>query len=291
MTKKRPGIKTVLTDLLFYTAGSLLYALSVNCFSAPNNIAPGGITGIATVLNHLYDWLPIGTLILVMNLPLLIAAWLRLGRPFAVRTLIATLLTSVWVDATAPFLPAFQGDKILTCLFGGLLAGVGLGLIFIRGATTGGSDVVARLLERKFSGVPIGRLMLIVDGVVVALATLVYREVEGALYAALFIFVSMEVVDAIVYGRGGGKMVLIMSREPEAIAREVLTQMDRGVTFLKATGGYTGDDRQVLMCAVSRSEVFGLRQLVKRIDPTAFLIITSADEVRGEGFTPHDEGQ
>lgn len=289
MTKKRPTVKSMLTDLLFYMAGSLLYAVSVNCFSAPNNIAPGGMTGLATVANYLYDWLPIGTVILVLNLPLLVAAWLRLGRPFALRTLIATLLTSVWVDATAPFLPAFQGDMILTCLFGGLLSGTGLGLIFIRGATTGGSDVVARLLEKKFPGVSIGRLMLLVDGVVVLIAALVYREVESALYAALFIFVSMEVVDAIVYGRSGGKMVLIMSREPDKIAREVMTQMERGVTFLKATGGYTGDDRNVVMCAVSRSEVFGLRQLVQRIDPEAFLIITSADEVRGLGFTPHDE--
>lgn len=289
MTKKRQTVKNTLMDLLCYTAGSLVYALSVNCFSAPNNIAPGGITGLATVANYLNEQIPIGTAMLVLNAPLLLAAWWKLGKGFTLRTLFATVLVSVAVDATAPFLPSFTGDKMLTCLFGGFLAGAGLGLIFIRGATTGGSDVVARLLERKFPGIPIGRLMLAVDAVIVAIAALVYKDVESALYAAVFIFVSMEVVDGIVYGRGGGKMVLIMSKDHQRIAEDIMTQLERGVTFLKATGGYTGDERNVVMCAVSRSEVFFLRALVKKIDPQAFLIIASADEVRGLGFMPHDE--
>lgn len=233
-------------DGLCYLAGSVLYALSVNVFSAPNQIAPGGLTGLSTVLNYLFH-LPIGVMVLVMNLPLLVAAWFRLGREFTLRTVVATVLSSVLMDVTAPFVPAFHGDKILTCLCGGVLAGAGLGLIFLRGATTGGSEVAARLLERRFSGVPVGQLILLVDGVVIAIAALVYRDLESALYAALMIYVTTEVLDALVYGRRRGKMMLIMSGEPDRIAKEILTQMGRGVTILKATGAYTGDDRRVLL--------------------------------------------
>lgn len=271
-------------DGLCYLAGSVLYALSVNVFSAPNQIAPGGLTGLSTVLNYLFH-LPIGVMVLVMNLPLLVAAWFRLGREFTLRTVVATVLSSVLMDVTAPFVPAFHGDKILTCLCGGVLAGAGLGLIFLRGATTGGSEVAARLLERRFSGVPVGQLILLVDGVVIAIAALVYRDLGSALYAALMIYVTTEVLDALVYGRRRGKMMLIMSGEPDRIAKEILTQMGRGVTILKATGAYTGDDRRVLLCAVSRSEVYALRTLVTAIDPAAFVILTSADEVHGQGFT------
>lgn len=289
MVNKKAQVKRLLLDMLFYMAGSLLYALSVNCFSAPNNIAPGGITGLATVVNFLENRIPIGVTMLVMNTPLLLAAWWKLGRRFTLRTLIATVVSSVMIDLTVPFMPAFTGDKILTCIFGGLLSGAGLGLIFVRGATTGGTDVVARLIEQKYRGFSIGRLMLLVDAVIVAIAAVVYRDVESAMYAAVFIFVSMEVVDAIVYGRGGGKMVLIMSDHYEVIAEELMDKLERGVTYLRSAGGYTKKDRDVVMCAVSRSEVYYLRELVKKLDPEAFVIVASADEVRGLGFTPHDE--
>ena len=284
MTDKKAFLKKSGVDLLFYLAGGLLYALSVNVFSAPNQIAPGGVTGLATVLNYLFS-LPIGSTIWVFNLPLFAAAWLRLGHEFTLRTLAATTITSILMDATAPFIPSFRGNMILTCIFGGVLAGAGLALIFMRGATTGGSEVIARLLERKWSGVPIGRLILAVDAVVVAVAALVYRDLESALYAIVMIYVSAEVLDALVYGRRGGKMLLIMSSQSERISEEILNRMERGVTVLKATGAYTGDDRQVLLCAVSRSEVYPLRTLVTDMDPSAFIIVTSADEVQGLGFS------
>lgn len=267
----------------FYLLGSLSYAVSVNMFTAPNQIAPGGVTGAATLLNYAFG-LPIGTMILVINLPLLLAAWRKCGAGFTLRTLIVTVLSSVIIDAAAPFLPAFRGDMILTALFGGVLAGLGLGLIYMRGATTGGSEIVARLLERRLRHLPIGRLILLVDTVVVAVSALVYRQLESALYALVLIFVSSLVMDAIVYGGDRGKMLLIMSREEEEIARRILAQMERGVTVLKAAGGYTGEDRRVLLCAVRRSEVYQLRTLVYDTDPDAFLIVVSTEEVLGEGF-------
>ena len=217
MDKTHPWKRTAL-DGLFYVLGSALYALSVNIFTAPNQIAPGGVTGIATLLNFVWG-APIGAMILLVNLPLLIAAWFRLGKAFTVRTLIVTILSSVVIDATAPFLPPFQGDKMLVALFGGVLAGAGLGLIYMRGATTGGTEVVARLLERKFRHIPIGRLILLVDALVVAASALVYRNVETALYAMVLIFVSTSLMDALVYGGDKGKMLLIMSRREQPGAR------------------------------------------------------------------------
>ena len=248
----------------FYLLGSVLYALSVNIFTAPTQIAPGGVTGVATLLNYAFH-LPIGTMILVINLPLLIAAWYKCGAAFTVRTLIVTVLSSAIIDGTARFLPPFRGDKILVALFGGVLAGAGLGLIYLRGATTGGSEVVARLLERRLRHIPIGRLILLVDAVVL-------------------IFVSTSIMDAIVYGGDTGRMLLVMSRKEELLCRKILEEMGRGVTLLNATGAYTGEDKRVLLCAVRRSEMYQLRTLVQDCDPDAFLIVVSTEEVLGEGF-------
>ena len=270
-------------DGLFYILGSALYALSVNIFTAPNQIAPGGATGLATLANYLFHF-PIGTGILVINLPLLVAAWRKLGCWFTARTMIVTVLSSVIMDASALFLPAFRGDRVLVALFGGVLAGAGLGLIFMRGATTGGTEIVARLLEPRFRHIPIGRLILLVDAAVVGLSAAVYRNMESALYAMVLIFVSSMVMDAIVYGGDKGKMMLIVSKKYEEIAAGILKKMGRGVTVLDATGAYTGGEQEVLLCAVRRSEVYQLQRLVGDADPHAFMIVLSTDEVLGEGF-------
>lgn len=281
--KNAHSVRRTLLDWALYLAGSVLYALSVNVFTAPNQIAPGGVTGAATLLNYLFR-LPIGAMILVINLPLFVASWRRLGRGFTLRTGAVTVLVSVIIDAAAPFIPAFRGEKILTAVFGGVLAGAGLGLIYMRGATTGGSEIIARLLERRLHHIPIGRLILLVDAVVVAASALVYRNLESALFAMVLIFVSTSVMDMLIYGGDAGKMLLVMSKTEQAIADAVMDEMHRGVTMLNATGAYTGGQRRVLLCAVRRSEMYQLRTLVERIDPDAFMIVVSTDEVLGEGF-------
>lgn len=279
----RLSFRRLSVDALFYLLGSVLYALSVNIFTAPNQIAPGGATGIATLLNYLFH-LPIGTVILVINLPLFVASWRRLGLEFTIRTVIVTTVSSLVIDVLAPFVPAFRGDRILTVVFGGVLAGAGLGLIYMRGATTGGTEIVARLLERRLRHIPIGRLILLVDAVVVAASAVVYRNIESALYAMILIFVTTSLMDALIYGGDSGKMMLVMSSKEQEIAGKVLQVMGRGVTLLNATGAYTGDERRVLLVAVRRSEVYQLRTLVEETDPGAFLIVVSTDEVLGEGF-------
>lgn len=284
----RGTLRRASLDGLFYLLGSVLYALSVNIFTAPNQIAPGGVTGIATLINYLTGF-PIGTGILLVNLPLFLASWRILGRGFTLRTAAVTVLSSVIMDIAAPLVPPFQGDKILTAVFGGLLAGTGLGLIFMRGATTGGSEIVARLLERRFRHIPIGRLILIVDAGVVAAAAAVYRNLESALYAVILIFVSSVVMNRLIYGGDTGKMLLIMTRKEREVTDAILETLQRGVTILNAQGAYTGDQRKVLLVAVRPSQVYTLRTLVYDRDPGAFLIVVSADEVLGEGFKPVEE--
>ena len=277
------GVRRASLDGLFYLLGSILYALSVNIFTAPNQIAPGGVTGIATLVNYLTG-LPIGTGILVVNLPLFVASWRFLGRDATLRTAVVTVVSSVIIDVTAPFVPPFQGDKILTAVFGGVLAGAGLGLIFMRGATTGGSEIVARLLERRFRHIPIGRLILMVDAVVVATAAVVYRNLESALYAMILIFVSSMVMNRLIYGGDSGKMLLIMTQKEKEVANAVMETLERGVTILHAEGAYTGEPRRVLLVAVRPAQVYTLRMLVYDQDPQAFIIVVSTDEVLGEGF-------
>lgn len=280
----RQDVKRIVIDVLYYTVGSLLYAVSVNCFSAPNRIAPGGLTGIATVIHYMISAAPIGLTILILNVPLLLTAWLLISRVFTVRTLLCTVLSTLVIDALAPVLPAYTGDMFLVSVMGGVLSGVGLGLIFLRGGSTGGTEVVARLLERRLPYVPVGRLMLAVDAVIIAISALVFKNIESAMYAVVLTFVASTLIDALVYGGSGGKLVLIFSKRQEEIAAAILKTINRGVTRLRSRGGYTGEESEVLLCAVRRTQLYPLRQLVGQLDPTAFIVIASAEEVLGQGF-------
>ena len=280
----RQDVKRFGIDVVYYIAGSLLYAVSVNCFSVPNHIAPGGVTGVATMIHYALPTAPIGLTILILNIPLLVAAWLCISRTFTVRTLLCTALSTGVIDTLTPLLPIYKGDMFLVSVMGGVLSGVGLGLIFLRGGSTGGTEIAARLLERRFPYVPVGRLILTVDAVVIVVSAFVFNNVENAMYAVVLTFVASTLIDALVYGGAGGKLVLIFSKQQEKITAAVLQTIHRGVTKLRSRGGYTGEDSEVLLCAVRRTQVYPLRQLVAKIDPAAFIVITSAEEVLGNGF-------
>jgi uncharacterized membrane-anchored protein YitT (DUF2179 family) len=287
ITKKQ--VRQTLLDILCYLVGSTAYALSINIFTAPTHIAPGGLTGVATILNHLIPQIPIGGAILVMNVPLLIASWFKGGRSFTVRTLVCTVWVSLVIDLLEPYVPTFVDESLLVPIFGGVLMGFGLGLLFLRGACTGGSEIVARLLERRMPHIPVGRFILMVDALVVAAAAFVFRDVHSAMYAIILIFVSARVMDSIIYGGDAGKMAMIISSKDDEVAAAILEKMDRGVTKLDSHGAYSGESRHVLLCAVRRSQMYTLRRLVVAIDPAAFIIVTSTDEVFGKGFKSANE--
>ncbi len=274
-------------DIAYIVAGSCCFGLSVALFSAPNNIAPGGVTGLATLAHFLWG-VPIGALTIAVNIPLILIACWRLGRSFAARTLLGLSISSVVIDTMTAILPPFSGDRLLAAIFGGVLTGLGLGLILSRGATTGGAEVVARLLERRWPYIPIGKLILALDGGVIALSALVYRELESPLYAIILVYVASLFTDRLVYGGRRGKAVLIISRHHARIARRILDEMRRGVTLLSGVGGFTGAPQQIILCAVRRTELFTLKQVVSAADPEAFVLLLTADEVLGSGFTALD---
>lgn len=282
---KKQKVRSAALDGLIFLLGSAVYAVSVNAFSAPNHIAPGGATGLSTLLNYV-SGLPIGTGILLVNLPLFILGIWKLGWKFMTKTVVATVMLSVVIDLSAPWLPVYEGDTLLAALFAGVLSGAGLGVIFIRGATTGGSDLAARLFGLKFPYIPMGRMILIIDAAIIAIAAAVYQNVETALYAGVMLFVSSKVIDSVLYGMDKGHFMMIVSAHPELIAKRINEDVGRGVTLLNATGAYTGDSRRMLVCAVRRHEVFQVRSLVKQLDASAFVIIGEASEILGEGFKP-----
>ena len=272
-------------DLLVELAGCVLFAVSVLCFTAPNHIAPGGVTGVATLVNYLWQ-LPIGTVTFLINLPLLAAGWKFLGRTFIQRTFVTLVMFSTMMDLATPLLPTYVGDPILAALFGGVCSGIGLALIFMRGSTTGGTDIACRLIQLRFPHLSVGKLFLIFDGIVLLLSAIVYQNIETLLYGMITIFTSSQVLDKTLYGIDSGRMLLVMSDHSREIADQIIARVGRGVTFLDGEGAYSGLERKVLLCAVRTPQYYRIKTIVNEIDPEAFLIAAEAGEILGYGFNP-----
>lgn len=284
--KKIENSKDLILDLVFLVVGTFLFALATHCFTAPNNIAPGGITGAATMLNYLFD-INIGLAAFLMNVPILLLAWKFIGTKFCLKTLVSILLFTVFTDYVTPFIPVYTGGeqaRMLAAIFGGILNGAGLGMIFSRGFTTGGTDIISSLIRLRFPFFSTGKVLFAVDLVVVAVSAFVYKNIESAFFAFISMYVTSKGIDAIVYGGDKGKLVLIVSNHSEEIVKNILENIGRGATFLKASGAYSKDDKNVIMTAIRPSQFYKLKKLVKAIDPMAFMIVSEASEVAGEGF-------
>lgn len=261
--------------------GVLLTALALDWFLVPNKVAAGGVSGLATVIYHVFG-VPVGLTMLVINVPLFLVALRVLGATFGWRTLVGTVTLSVFVDTLSHVLRPLTGDPLLASIYGGALAGVGMGLTIKYGGSTGGTDLAALLVNRLFR-TSVGMSLLAIDTAVILLAGLVFNP-ELALYALLSLFITTKAIDLVQEGRVFAKAAYIISDYPQEIAQAVLTELDRGVTGLKGEGKYTGTKREVLFVIVSRPEISMLKEIVSRIDPKAFIVITDAHEVLGEGF-------
>ena len=280
---KRKQLFSFLVDLLFYIAGGMIYSVAVLLFLTENEISPGGLTGIATILNYLFS-LPIGTVVFILNIPLLAAGFIKFGGIVIVKTAVATAVMSLTLDISGLFMPKMKIDPILAALFGGLLMGLGISLFMLRGATTGGTDIIAKLINRKFPHLTVGRLMLAADAAVVGLSALVYKNMESALYAVIAIYASSRVMDLILYGADRGKIIYVITDNAKELSDSIMSLINRGVTLLDVTGAYTGTKRQMLMCTVRRHEVAAVCRLATSCDKNAFIIVGEAGEVLGEGF-------
>lgn len=277
------AVKELLLDSLFWFTGCALYAAGVLIFAVPNGIAQSGVTGLAIMFNHLLNT-PVGLTYFIINIPLILLAWLRLGWKFVAKTLWVTVILSVMLDVFAPFFPEYTGDKLLAALFCGAITGAGLALVFVRGATTGGTDILGRIIRKKWQHISMGRVILVSDALIVAAAAFVFKSMESALYASIVIFVCSRVIDYVLYGTGNGKMLMVVTDHATEISKAVTTQMKRGVTILPVQGGYTGQHKSMLICAVRSSEVSKLNRIIKHYDENPFIIISEAGEIVGEGF-------
>lgn len=275
----------LLRDYTLLTAGAIITALAVDIFMIPNNVVTGGVTGAAMLLRTFFGT-PVGLVTLLANIPLLIIGFRSLGGfVFGARTLYATVVMSLAIDLLAPYVRPVTADPLLYTLYGGLLDGLGVGLVFRARGTTGGIDIIARLLERR-RGVQPGRSMLIMNLLIFAAAFGAYGP-EKVLYALLVAFVASLALDFTLGAGMGGRQALIVTAQPQAITQSLLTSLGRGVTVLEGHGGYTGTSRAVLLCVVRRSEISFLKNTVSSADPQAFVVIGEANEVLGEGFRAH----
>lgn len=280
--KRNINLKSLAIDVLFALVGSFVYSAAVRMFIDPNHISVGGLTGLGSVLNYLLHF-PIGLSVLAMNVPLFLLSWKKLGRSFFFKTLFATVVISLMLDATA-FLPTFLENKLLAAVAGGVCAGAGLGIIFSRGMATGGTDLLAKLIKGWFRGVSYGKVILIADGVILVIAAIAYKDPWSILYSAITVWLSSTVIDTILNGMERAKSVSIITNRKEEVLQGILQDVNRGATVWDAEGGYTKAGKDVILVVVRSYELFQLKRTVRMADPEAFMIVSDATEVLGNGF-------
>ena len=278
-------MKKHLNPILQYAgilAASALYAAAIALFLDPNHLAPGGVSGIAIIINQLTQ-IPTGTLILIMNVPLMALGMWKLGFKFLLSTLVAVISSSIFTNLLAPYGP-LTTDPLLAACAGGALLAVGMGLLFKLGATSGGTDILIRVIKLKYKHLKTGSLFLITDCCVIAASALVFRNVDLALYAAIATILSSFCLDLVLYGRDEAKLVYLITDHEKAIANRLLEELEIGVTYLQGQGAYTRDNKKVILCAMQKRLLPKVQEIAMEEDPFVFLIVTSASEIFGEGF-------
>lgn len=298
--KKRGKFIRGLKEYLWIILGSVITAAAINVFLVPYKIAPGGVTGIATVIYYLTgERLHVGTIMLILNVPLFIFGIKYIGRRFIVRTLFSTVFLSAVIDLSEPFtnwfiaqlnleMPTASPDYLLYSIFGGFFMGLGLGLVFKSGATTGGTDLAARIMHHFNPGLTIGKILLFIDAAIILFAAVAFNSFLLALYSILALYICTKIIDIILEGVNFAKAVYIISDFSDVIAVDIMKELDRGVTALNGTGMFTGNDKKVLYCVLHRGQLPLLKSLVMKSDPSAFIILSDVTEVLGEGFKTYE---
>ena len=270
--------------LVLTAIGSGVFALGFALFLIPNEINTGGISGLAMILRELLGFGSVGILTLLMNIPLFLIGGVKIGKRFFAGSLVGMVVSSVLMDVFSVL--SFQTpDPLLGGLYGGVICGTGLGLVFLAGASTGGSDIVVRLVKKKYRNLPIGRISIMFDAMVVLLTGIVFRDISKALYSGVVVFVCGQVIDAMVYRFDYSRVALIVSREHAAIARAIGEKLDRGATYLHGAGSYSGQDMEIVLTVVRKGQLAELKELVMDIDKSAFVIVQEAHQVLGDGFS------
>lgn len=277
--KLRPALKNV----LFIAIGAAIFALGFDLFLAPNQIGAGGVSGLGMVIHAFVPVISVGLFSILVNIPLFLLGYRFVGRKFFWGSLVGMLVSSVLLDLFA-LLPEVPTEPLLGAIYGGLLVGVGCGIVFMQGASTGGSDIAARLLKCKFPNMSMGRLMLLVDMTIAVITGIAFRDINKVLYCIVALFVSSEAMDAVIYRFDYSYVAMIITDQDEMIRNAIDLRLERGCTYLKGEGAYTGQPKNVIYCAIKRQQVAELKELVMEADPNAFFVLQEAHQVLGEGF-------
>ena len=272
------GVKYALVAL-----GSALFAAGFQFFLYPNSIIVGGVSGIAMIINYLVG-LPVGIMTIVLNIPLFIIAWKHFGGKFIISSLVGMLLSSVLVDVLAVIDYSPTDDMLLACLIGGAIKGLGLGLIYYAGATTGGTDIIAKFVRLRFPYINFGTIVLLTDAVIIIAFAAIFDRVEAAMYAVIAMFVVSKVIDLVLYGIDNSSVCYIISENSEQLVKDITDKLHRGVTILSGEGAYSHKDKQVLLCVIKRTQIADIRKIIRNIDENAFFIVSDAKNVFGKGF-------
>ncbi|MCQ2353775.1 MAG: YitT family protein [Clostridia bacterium] len=288
---ERKPVTAFIIKYLKLTLGAVIYAAGIAMFLDPNRLAPGGVSGIAIIIHELFGVLPTGTLILLINIPIIIIGWIRFGFGFMFSTLYTIIVSSFAINVFLEKIGALTEDPLLACAAGAVLGGVGIGVVFRAGATTGGSDIIVKIFRRKFRYLNTGLLFLLVDGMVVAVSGAAFGDINLALYAGISLLIQMTVINAVLYGGDEARMVYIISSRKDVIAGRIMKELDAGATFLSGRGAYTGNSEEVLLVVLRMRSLPEARDIVVEEDRHAFMIVTSATSVFGEGFKPFDSAE
>lgn len=280
-------IKTFLVDLVYFIGGSILYGLALYTFALNANFAPGGISGLSIIVHH-YTNLPIGILAIVLNIPIVLICMRTVGFKFLGKSLWVMLINTFFLDIVFPHLPVYEGSPLLASMFSGVLLGAGLAIIYMRGASTGGSDFIIMTVKKLKPHITVGRISLVTDLVIILAGGFVFKNIDAVLYGVICSFGCTIMMDSVLNGAAGGKLAIIITNHAQAIADGISTEIERGATIVQATGAFTGEQREMLYCACGKNEMYKVRRVALLIDPSALIMITEISEVMGEGFIPPD---
>ena len=285
----KESLRKTLLAYVWITLASVIYAIGFNWCYEPNQIGFGGITGVAQIINAVLPWAPIGTVVILLNAPLFLLGWRLLGGHLLLSSLYAMFVSSLAIDLLHMVYTFQPMDPVLATIYGGVLMGGSLGIVFLQGATTGGTDLIARLLKLKLAWLPMGKLLMVIDLAVILAVAVAFGNVYSALYGVVALYLSSKVMDMVLYGLDTAKVAYIISQDPQTIAYRLTRELDRGVTILQGRGAWSGQDKEVLMCAFKQRQIVAMKRMVKEIDPDAFLIVCDAHDVMGEGFRQYQQ--
>lgn len=295
---KKIKIKQWIQDIAIIVLGCFIYAISINCFTDPNCISPGGVIGIGQLIGDLTGF-PKGIFCLIINIPIFLWAFIELNWRGLIKNLFATVALNILADITVPMLPAYTGDKMIASILAGITGGVGLGLIFLRGAATGGTDLLATLTKIHIPHIPVGKILLCIDGAVVGVSAIVYSigsedpfaVINGATYAAILLFILSKIIDTMMYGSslGTGRLLFIVSQKSSEISKRIKSEIKKGVTVLNSQNENISQDGKVLLTAVRKQEVHRVYDIIKEEDKDAFVMLCNSDEITGTGFKEFDK--